>query len=149
MYYDHTGSFTTQASNTDTNAVSITARYMRITLTATQGQGSSIYEFKVYGSLIPISQGKTATASSIYSSSYDASKAVDGSSSTRWAQGSGLADPSWLKVDLGANYSISNVNTTFYQQSGLGGKYKIEFSTDDSTYSMYVDHTGSFTTQDA
>lgn len=147
MYYDHTGSFTTQASNTDTNAGSITARYMKITLTATQAQGGSIYEFKVYGTLIPISQGKTATASSIYSSAYDASKAVDGSSSTRWAQDSGLADPSWLKVDLGEYYLISSVKTTFYQQLGRGEKYKIEYSTDDSTYSMYYDHTGSFTTQ--
>ncbi|MDH2394181.1 discoidin domain-containing protein, partial [Streptomyces sp. HNM0663] len=119
---------------------------MKITFTDTQGQGGSLYEFKVYGAPVLLSQGKTATASSVYSASYDAAKAVDGDAGSRWAQASGAADPSWLKVDLGDQYQISSVNTSAYLLTGLGVKYKIEYSTDDSTYSMYADKTGSFST---
>ncbi len=56
---------------------------------------------------IDLAVGKTATASSIESSSYPASNAVDGNSSTRWS--SQFSDPQWLKVDLGAVYNINNV----------------------------------------
>ncbi|MEY9907296.1 hypothetical protein ABIA35_003525 [Catenulispora sp. MAP12-49] len=46
-----------------------------------------------------LSQGKPATVSSIENSSYPASNAVDGNSSTRWS--SQFSDPQWLQVDLG------------------------------------------------
>jgi hypothetical protein len=54
-----------------------------------------------------LSQGKTATASSVENSSFPASAAVDGSTSTRWS--SAFSDPQWLEVDLGAPASISQV----------------------------------------
>ncbi len=56
---------------------------------------------------INIAVGKTATASSLESSSYPASYAVDGNSSTRWS--SQFSDPQWLKIDLGAVYDIDKV----------------------------------------
>ncbi|KRF43828.1 discoidin domain-containing protein [Paenibacillus sp. Soil787] len=102
--------------------------------------------FKVYGSVVPISQGKLSTASSNYSNEYDSSKAVDGDTTTRWGQASGDTTP-WVKVDLGAVYKISSVNTNFYWISGLGVKYKIEYSTDDITYFMYSDKTAAYATQ--
>lgn len=143
MYADKTAAFS--VPGTDTNAGSVVARYVRITLTGTQGQGGSLYEFKVYGTpLPPLSQGKPATASSTYSATYSADKAVDGDMASRWAQGSGLPDPSWLKVDLGASYQLSRVETAAYLPSGLGLKYKIEHSTDDSTWSIYADKTAAY-----
>ncbi|MDH2393806.1 right-handed parallel beta-helix repeat-containing protein, partial [Streptomyces sp. HNM0663] len=69
----------------------------------------------VNGTHIPV-----ATASSSYSASYNAAKAVDGDAGSRWAQASGAADPSWLKVDLGDQYQISSVNTSAYLLTGLG-----------------------------
>ena len=47
-----------------------------------------------------LSQGKTATASSVENASFPASAAVDGNTGTRWS--SAFSDPQWLEVDLGA-----------------------------------------------
>ncbi len=49
---------------------------------------------------------RTATASS-ESDGHAPANAVDGDLSTRWAQGLGLPDPSWLQVDLGKDTAVS------------------------------------------
>lgn len=55
----------------------------------------------------PVSQGRTATASSTYhQAGYDPTKAVDGDSATRWASADG-ARSGWLEVDLGRPTSVS------------------------------------------
>ncbi|HVK22142.1 MAG TPA: discoidin domain-containing protein [Actinokineospora sp.] len=150
MLADRTASYTTQADNWATPAGLTLARYVRITVVDSQGQGASIYEFDVYGAPTPglevVSLGKPATASSIYSASYSAAKAVDGNASTRWAQASGTSGPAWVLVDLGIGVPLSRVDTVFYQNAGNGFKYKIEYSMDDTTYLTYSDHTASFTT---
>lgn len=46
-YADHTAAYVTPG--TDTTPVPVSARYLRITLTNTQGQGGSIYEFRAFG----------------------------------------------------------------------------------------------------
>ena len=81
---------------------------------------------------------KTATASSD-SEGYAPAKAVDGDLSTRWAQGLGLPDPSWLQVDLGKDTDVSAVVTTFELASGY--KYRLEHSTDGQNWSTFEDHT--------
>ncbi|TLM78085.1 MAG: hypothetical protein FDZ70_04505, partial [Actinobacteria bacterium] len=53
-----------------------------------------------------IAIGKTATASSARSG-YEAGKAIDGSTSTRWY--SSAANTQWLSVDLGANRTVEQV----------------------------------------
>jgi hypothetical protein len=65
---------------------------------------------------------KPATASSESSSTYTASKAFDGSTSTRW---SSLAkDPQWLRVDLGARYNIARVKLVW--SGSYASSYKIQ-----------------------
>ncbi len=140
-YVDRTAAYT--IPGVDTNNAATVARYLRIRLTDTWGQGASINEFQVFGSPQLVSLGKTATSSSQYSSSYDAAKAVDGFPGTRWAAVD-LTDPSWVKVDLGANYSVSSVNTSALLYSRLPIKYKIEYSTDNTNWSMYADHTAAY-----
>jgi hypothetical protein len=81
---------------------------------------------------------KTATASSDSEGNVPA-KAVDGDLSTRWAQGLGLPDPSWLQVDLGKDTSVSAVVTTFEKSSGY--TYRLEYSTDGTAWSLFEDHT--------
>lgn len=143
VFADRTATWTVPGS--DSVASSVVGRYVRVTITGTQGQGGSLNEFKVYGTpLPPVSQGKSATASTVYSGTYDASKAVDGSSATRWAQGSGLPDPSWLQVDLGTAQPIRKAETQAYLPAGKGVKYKIEYSTDGTTWSMFADRTAAF-----
>ncbi|ERK73500.1 discoidin domain-containing protein [Leifsonia aquatica] len=87
--------------------------------------------------------GKPVTASSDSETNYP-KNAVDGDLSTRWAQGLGLPDPSWIQVDLGKSYDISGVITTFEKASGY--KYKIEASNDELTWRTIEDHTGTNTT---
>jgi hypothetical protein len=71
--------------------------------------------------------------------------AVDGDLSTRWAQGLGLPDPSWIQVDLGAVTSIKGAITTFELTSGY--QYRLENSTDATNWSTLEDHTAARTTE--
>ncbi|MDQ1569870.1 MAG: hypothetical protein QOF79_544 [Actinomycetota bacterium] len=86
---------------------------------------------------------KQVTASSDSETNYP-TNAVDGDLSTRWAQGLGLQDPSWIQVDLGKQFDISGAITTFEKASGY--KYKLESSTDELHWTTVEDHTGSNTT---
>jgi chitodextrinase len=90
-----------------------------------------------------LAQGKPVTVSS-YSDPNTPELAVDGDLSTRWAQGLGLPDPSWIQVDLGAQYDVSGAITTFEKSGGY--KYRIEVSPDEVHWSTLDDHTGSDTT---
>jgi hypothetical protein len=83
------------------------------------------------------------TASSDSETNYP-KNAVDGDLSTRWAQGLGLPDPSWIQVDLGKVTSLSAVVTTFELPSGY--KYRLEYSSDGATWSTLDDHTAANTT---
>jgi chitodextrinase len=88
-----------------------------------------------------------AVTTSSYSDPNVPALAVDGDLSTRWAQGLGLPDPSWLQVDLGAQYNLSGVITTFEKSSGY--KYRLEVSTDQSHWVTFDDHTATSTTASA
>jgi len=93
---------------------------------------------------VDLAQGKSVTASSSYSDQYAPTFAVDGDLTTRWAQGQGLPDPSWIQVDLGAVTSIKGAVTTFELTSGY--RYRLEYSTDATTWSTVDDHTATPTT---
>ena len=75
-----------------------------------------------------LSQGKTATASSVENSSFPASAAVDGNTSTRWS--SAFSDPQWLEVDLGASATISEV--TLQSEAAYGKAFQIQTSVLDA-----------------
>ncbi len=129
---------------TDTSPTTAIGRYVRVTFTATQGQGGSVSEFDVYGDPITrLTAGATATASSIYSPTFSADKALDLNAATRWAQSAGAADPSWLQVDLGSAQDVAHVATSAFPV-GSAVKYKIEYSTDGSTWSTFVAKTAAF-----
>lgn len=85
-----------------------------------------------------LAQGKDATVSS-FSEPNVPSHAVDGDPSTRWAQGIGMPDPSWIQVDLGAQHSLTGAITTFEKAEGY--KYKVEVSADEVTWDALEDHT--------
>ncbi|TDC27072.1 glycosyl hydrolase family 8 [Kribbella albertanoniae] len=77
-----------------------------------------------------LSQGKPTTASSIEGAGFEAAKAVDGNSSTRWASIEGH-DPEWIRVDLGSTASITRVKLNW--EAAYGKSYKIQTSADGST----------------
>jgi hypothetical protein len=86
---------------------------------------------------------KPVTQSS-YSDPNTPDLAVDGDLTTRWAQGLGLPDPSWIQVDLGAQYDVSGAITTFEKSSGY--RYRLEVSPDEVHWQTLDDHTGADTT---
>jgi hypothetical protein len=77
-----------------------------------------------------LSQGKTATASSLEQAAFPASAAVDGNLGTRWS--SGFSDPQWLQVDLGATHPISQVVLNW--ETAYGSAFQIQTSNDASTW---------------
>ena len=80
-----------------------------------------------------------ATASSVQTGNSIAS-GNDGNAGTRWAA-SGATFPQWWRVDLGANKTLSRLDTNWYSSASRSYKYKIEVSTDDVTYTTAVDKT--------
>ncbi|MFI7547527.1 discoidin domain-containing protein [Actinoplanes sp. NPDC049599] len=77
-----------------------------------------------------LSQGKPATASSQEGADVAAALAVDGNAGTRWS--SEFSDPQWLRVDLGATATITQV---VLQWEGAYAKaYKIQTSADGTAW---------------
>ncbi|EMS73852.1 X2-like carbohydrate binding domain-containing protein [Ruminiclostridium cellobioparum] len=135
----------------DGNSVTISKSYL-----ASLGQGKTSLDFEfsagknssleidvteVNGE-INIALGKPVEATS---QSFSPQYLTDGNETTRWAQQTGMNQPQSLKVDLGDVYTITHTSTMFEMDSGY--KYKIEYSTDGNSWSVYADKTGSFTTK--
>ncbi len=81
---------------------------------------------------VNIAMNRTATASSVESSSYPPSYAVDGNAATRWS--SQFSDPQWLKVDLGAVYYIDHVSISW--ETAYAKEFEILTSTDGSKWTV-------------
>ncbi|MET7633357.1 galactose-binding domain-containing protein [Streptomyces sp. NPDC001773] len=77
-----------------------------------------------------LSQGRTVTSSSEENAGTPATSAVDGNDGTRWS--SAFSDPQWIKVDLGGSASVSQIVLKWEAAYATG--YRIEFSTDNSTW---------------
>ncbi len=129
------------------------ARYVRMYGTArATGYGYSLYEFSVYSasasstptapSTSLLSLNKTVTVSSVDSTARPGSMAVDGNTTTRWS--SAYSDPQWITVDLGASYSISEVDLNW--ETACGKNYLIQTSTDGTTWTTQTTVTGNTTT---
>jgi hypothetical protein len=137
-------STTTGTGGVQTLNVSGSGRYVRIYGTArATGYGYSLWELQVYG--VPqataslLSQGKTATASSIEGAGTPASAAVDGNTGTRWS--SAFSDPQWLQVDLGAASTISQVVLSW--ETSYATAFQIQTSSDAATWTtIYSTTTG-------
>ncbi|MGW4212059.1 glycosyl hydrolase family 8 [Lentzea sp. NPDC004789] len=87
-----------------------------------------------------VSGGKAVTASSVEGAGFEAGKAVDGSTSTRWASAEGH-DPEWLRVDLGSTYTISRVRLNW--EAAYAKSYRVQTSPDGSAWTdVYSTSTG-------
>ena len=78
-----------------------------------------------------LSQGKPVLASSIEDNTFTADKAVDGSTTTRWASMEGH-DPEWIRVDLGQTADIHRVKLLW--EAAYAKSYRIEVSNDGTTF---------------
>jgi F5/8 type C domain len=91
-----------------------------------------------------ISQGKTATASSVENAGTPASAAVDGNTGTRWS--SAFSDPQWIQVDLGATATISQV--VLQWETAYATAFQIQTSPDGTAWNtIYSTTTGTGGTQ--
>jgi beta-glucanase (GH16 family) len=91
------------------------------------------------GSGTPLSQGKTATASSTENAGTPASAAVDGNTGTRWS--SAFSDPQSLQVDLGATHTINKV--TLNWEAAYAKAFQIQTSNNGTTWTtIYSTTTG-------
>ncbi|MFC7529774.1 discoidin domain-containing protein [Actinoplanes sp. GCM10030250] len=77
-----------------------------------------------------LSQGKPALASSIEGNDVTADKAFDGNAGTRWS--SQFADPQWIRVDLGATATISQV--VLQWEGAFAKAYQIQVSPDGNAW---------------
>jgi hypothetical protein len=91
----------------------------------------------------PLSQGQPATASSSWHTE-PASQGNDGNLATRWSTANNGV-PQWWKVDLGASHSLTNTAINWYNSASVYYQYKIEVSTDGTTFTTAVDKTGNTT----
>ncbi len=132
----------------------VNARYVRMQgVTRALPYGYSLWEMEVYtvgtttddntdnntsggtnsgnvASGVEVAQGKVAYSSSNEADGMNASKTVDGDSSSRWA--SSWSDNEWMYVDLGATYSINEV---YIKWEGAYGKaYDIQVSNDGTNW---------------
>jgi len=78
-----------------------------------------------------LSQGKPATSSSVENSTLGAAKAVDGSTSTRWASAEG-SDPQWILLDLGATKTITHVKLIW--EVAYGKAYQVQTSANATSW---------------
>ena len=89
-----------------------------------------------------LSQGKPVIASSVEDDTLTAAKAVDGSTSTRWASAEGV-DPQWIRVDLGQPAAVGRVKLNW--EAAYAKAYRIEVSdngTDFTTVKEVADGNG-------
>ncbi len=140
-------STTTGTGGNQTLAVSGTGRYLRMYGTQrTTPYGYSLWELGAQGtpgggggSSTLLSQGKTATSSSVTGTNRPA-LAVDGNTGTRWESAQG-SDPQWLQVDLGATHAINKLVLNW--ETAAAKNYTIETSNDGSTWTTIYTTTSS------
>jgi hypothetical protein len=79
-----------------------------------------------------LSQGKPATASSTEGAGFEAARAVDGSSSTRWASVEPATTNQWIYVDLGTTATIDRVVLNW--EAAYAKSYQVQVSSNASTW---------------
>ena len=120
------------------------ARYVRVlSVNRATGFGISLWDARVFGPddaapppppPPPVSQekatGATATASSVEKVGFEASKAVDAVSTTRWS--SARVDNQWWQVDLGRSRKVDAVELNW--EAAYARQYRIQTSVDGATF---------------
>ncbi|WP_229899172.1 discoidin domain-containing protein, partial [Streptomyces capoamus] len=87
----------------------------------------------------PLSQGKTATASSQENNGTAPALAVDGDTGTHWS--SAASDDQWVRVDLGTTATVDRVVLDW--EAAYGKDYKVQISADGTTWTDLKSVTGS------
>ena len=93
-----------------------------------------------------VALNKTATSSSIEGTGFEAAKAFDGNTTTRWSSAAGVST-AWIYVDLGATYNISRI--VLIWEAAFASGYQIQTSNDAATWTnIFTTTTGNGATDD-
>lgn len=121
-------------------------RYWRVYITANNGNTLTAFSvvrfFFTTNEEVAISGG-TASASSIYSSTYNADKAIDGNSTTEWVNNADM--PCWWMYDFGSG-NEKTVNAVLIQIYTIGGAPKdftFDWSDNGSSWTSMITVSGS------
>ncbi|WP_240703088.1 discoidin domain-containing protein [Cohnella luojiensis] len=110
------------------------AKYVRMYGTARgTPYGYSLFDFEVYNSSSSVGNialNKPAVTSSIEGVGFEANKAFDGNTGSRWASALGI-DPQWIYVNLGTIQSINRVKLNW--EVAHATSYKIQVSSDSGS----------------
>ena len=87
-----------------------------------------------------IALGKAATASSTEGPGYEAAKAVDGNTSSRWASALNASSASYT-IDLGGQYDISGLSLRW--EAAYASAYQVQMSSDGVNFSNPIYNTSS------
>ncbi|HZN71140.1 MAG TPA: discoidin domain-containing protein [Micromonosporaceae bacterium] len=133
----------TTTSFTDTGLVNGTTYYYKVRARNASGTSPLSAEASATpsagGGGVLLSQGRPATASSVENANYPPSKAVDGSTGTRWS--SAFSDPQWIQVDLGATHAVSRIVLNW--QTAYGRAFQLQTSNDGTTWTTIYSTTTS------
>ena len=127
------GPYTTIASPTSTsytNTGLATGTTYYYVVSAVNGAGETTNSIQVSATIavpqVNLALNKPVMVSSVESTSYPGSNAVDGNTGTRWS--SAFSDPQWIYVDLQATDNITEVKLNW--EAAYGKSYQIQFSSD-------------------
>ena len=134
---------TSATSYTNTSLVNGTTYYYVVAATDGVNVSSNSIEVSAtpVASHVNLALNQPVTASSYQASSpyCPAIYAVDGNLSTRWA--SAWSDPQWIYVDLGATYSLNEVD--LYWEAAYATSFQIQVSSNAATWTpIYSTTTG-------
>lgn len=108
--------------------------FYQFAVSATNGSGDSAWSRSVGTTPANVALGKTATATSVFSSTHVAARANDNSATTLWASATNDTAPAW-RVDLAGSYQIHRVEILFRQDSDQPAarrNFEIQASNDPS-----------------
>lgn len=138
---------TTLVASTSSTSYTITGlspnTYYNFTVKARDGMGnlspaSNLATVLTLAAPVNVALNKTATSDSTETGKSPAS-ANDKDTTTRWCAANGNANH-WLMVDLGSQYNLTGTEV-MWEQPGKNYKYKIETSTNNSTWTVVCDKT--------
>ena len=105
---------------------STSVRYIRlVALTRASANGVSLNELTIKNGATNLSLNKPVSASSQFASAQSPSKAVDGSTSTRWASiYAGVTEYPWVQIDLGSPTTMNKAVITW--DTAYASEYYLE-----------------------
>ncbi len=139
----------TQAGITVDTLSGISARYVRVNVVGASAGFAAFYECRVYNETVPmrlVSQFRPTTVSSEQPGNLAVNATDVDATFTRWTANVS-SYPQWWQVDLGSVQSVNKAVIEWFGQGERSYQYRIEGSTDGTSFTTLVDKTGN-TSQD-